>query len=64
MERSLGRRLGPKENVHHIDGDKLNNRLENLELWAEDQPAGQRVSDKVRWALHIIEKYGDDPDAF
>lgn len=32
MEQHLGRKLLPEEIVHHRDGDKLNNALENLEL--------------------------------
>lgn len=32
MECHLGRRLRRDEIVHHIDGDKLNNALANLEL--------------------------------
>lgn len=64
MERHLGRRLTERENVHHIDGNKLNNSLENLELWVEDQPSGQRVADHIRWANSIIERYGDNPNAF
>lgn len=32
MEEALGRKLDRKEVVHHINGDKLDNRLENLEL--------------------------------
>lgn len=33
MEKSLGRKLTDIEVVHHIDGDKLNNRIENLRLF-------------------------------
>lgn len=64
MERHLGRRLTDRENVHHVDGNKENNTLENLELWLESQPSGQRVSDKITWALEIIERYGTEPNAF
>jgi hypothetical protein len=32
MEEHLGRELLSTETVHHIDGDRLNNSLENLEL--------------------------------
>lgn len=32
MEESLGRPLEPYEDVHHIDGDTLNNSLDNLEI--------------------------------
>ena len=37
MERKLGRKLSPTEAVHHINGDTLDNRAENLEVlsWAE-----------------------------
>lgn len=57
MERHLGRKLLPHENVHHINGVRSDNRLENLELWSTSQPRGQRVSDKLLWAKEMISLY-------
>lgn len=57
MEDHLGRALLPNENVHHINGDRSDNRLENLELWSTSQPSGQRVEDKVAWAVETLALY-------
>lgn len=57
MEENLGRPLLKGETVHHINGDRSDNRLDNLELWSSSQPSGQRVKDKVVWALDLIQQY-------
>ena len=60
MAQALGRPLKGDESVHHRNGDRLDNRLDNLELWSSAQPKGQRAADKLQWAYAVLARY--DPE--
>lgn len=57
MEQTIGRKLASEETVHHVNGDRFDNRIENLELFSSRHGPGQRVTDKVQFAIEILTLY-------
>lgn len=53
-----GRAKGGRAKVPN--GIKDDNRPENLELWASNHPAGQRVADIVKHAEDVLKLYWPD----
>jgi hypothetical protein len=57
MSRHLGRPITRDETIHHRNGVRDDNRIENLELRVGAHPQGMSVEDACAWAKTILDRY-------
>ncbi len=57
MEQHLGRSLRKEETVHHKNGNRGDNSIDNLELFSKNHGPGQRVADIIEFAIENLILY-------
>jgi hypothetical protein len=57
MEKHLGRNILETETVHHKNGVRHDNRIENLELRVGSHKEGLTIKEAVQWATQILQRY-------
>ncbi len=62
MSEYLQRPIQKGEQIHHKNGIRNDNRIENLELWSKSHPSGQRVKDVIDFCRWYLEKYEAEYD--
>ena len=60
-EMYYGVTLTSNQNIHHKNGVRDDNHIDNLELWDTSQPAGQRVLDKLSYYFELVKSHSDNP---
>ena len=60
MSNKLKRPLQKQETIHHKNGIRSDNRIQNLELWSNHHPRGQKIEDLVKFAKEILKLYGEN----